>query len=105
MDTQIISIGRYFTFKLYRNVIDNYVCRSIARNKATGEFDFVTSDEDYTVKYWQNGVNVGTFKLPAQSVWSVACLNNGDIVTGTRFATLHLRSLKNEKCMLFVVMV
>lgn len=25
-----------------------------------------------------------TITLPAQSVWSVACLNNGDIVTGSR---------------------
>lgn len=67
---------------------------SIARNKASGEFDFVTSDEDYTVKYWQNGVNIETFKLPAQSVWSVACLNNGDIVTGSRFVALLYYSIK-----------
>lgn len=57
---------------------------SIARNKASGEFAFVTSDEDRTVRFWQNGVNTETFKLPAQSVWTVACLSNGDIVTGSR---------------------
>lgn len=57
---------------------------SIARNKAGGDNCFVTSDEDRTVRYWENGVNIETFSLPAQSVWSVACLNNGDIVTGSR---------------------
>ncbi|ERL89805.1 phospholipase A-2-activating protein [Dendroctonus ponderosae] len=44
---------------------------------------FVTSDEDRTVRYWENGENTQTIMLPAQSVWSVACLNNGDIVTGS----------------------
>lgn len=62
----------------------NYIY-SIARSKASGEFSFVTSDEDRTVRYWQNGVNTETFVLPAQSVWSVTCLSNGDIVTGSRY--------------------
>lgn len=57
---------------------------SIARNKAGGDTSFVTSDEDRTVRYWQNGVNTETFLLPAQSVWTVTCLSNGDIVTGSR---------------------
>ncbi|KAJ8959902.1 hypothetical protein NQ318_011639 [Aromia moschata] len=33
--------------------------------------------------FGKNGVNVQTIDLPAQSVWCVACLPNGDIVTGT----------------------
>lgn len=43
----------------------------------------MTSDEDRTVRVWQNGTNIETFHLPAQSVWSVDCLTNGDIVTGS----------------------
>ncbi|EFA09359.2 phospholipase A-2-activating protein [Tribolium castaneum] len=60
----------------------NYIY-SIARCKSAGENCFVTSDEDRTVRFWQNGENIETIQLPAQSVWSVACLSNGDIVTGS----------------------
>lgn len=56
---------------------------SIARRKAGSPDSFVTSDEDRTVRVWENGVNVQTFTLPAISVWSVDCLSNGDIVTGS----------------------
>lgn len=44
---------------------------------------FVSSDENRSVKVWLNGENVQTITLPAQSVWTVACLSNGDIVTGS----------------------
>ncbi|KRT81864.1 WD40 domain-containing protein, partial [Oryctes borbonicus] len=60
----------------------NYIY-SIARNKKGGENCFVTSDEDRSVRYWKDGVNVETIYLPAQSVWSVSCLENGDIVTAS----------------------
>lgn len=56
----------------------------------------MTSDEDRTVRYWQNGVNIETFVLPAQSVWSVACLGNGDIVTGSRYSKIVSISLLTE---------
>lgn len=56
---------------------------SIARCQALGPDSFVTADEDRTVKYWEKGENVQSISLPAQSVWSVACLQNGDIVTGS----------------------
>lgn len=60
----------------------NYIY-SIARCKPEGPDAFVTSDEDRRVRYWENGVNTETLTLPAQSVWSVASLKNGDIVTGS----------------------
>ncbi|XP_060528385.1 phospholipase A-2-activating protein [Cylas formicarius] len=56
---------------------------SIARCKAGGMDAFVTSGEDRTVRYWQNGENTQTITLPAQSVWTVQCLPNGDIVSGS----------------------
>ncbi|CAH1156011.1 unnamed protein product [Phaedon cochleariae] len=56
---------------------------SIARCRAHGLDSFVTSDEDRTVRFWQNGENNNTIELPAQSIWTVACLPNGDIVTGS----------------------
>lgn len=60
----------------------NYIY-SIARCKPEGPDAFVTSDEDRRIRYWENGVNTETLTLPAQSVWSVASLKNGDIVTGS----------------------
>lgn len=60
----------------------NYIY-CIARNTCGGKSCFVSCDEDRTVRYWNDGVNTETFKLPAQSVWTVACLPNGDIVTGS----------------------
>lgn len=44
---------------------------------------FATGDEDRRVRCWRGGVNTHTIQLPAQSVWSIAWLGNGDIVTGT----------------------
>ncbi|XP_050305466.1 phospholipase A-2-activating protein [Anthonomus grandis grandis] len=60
----------------------NYIY-CIARCKPEGPNCFVTSDEDRTVMFWENGECKQKIKLPAQSVWAVACLFNGDIVTGS----------------------
>ncbi|KAK9889755.1 hypothetical protein WA026_007136 [Henosepilachna vigintioctopunctata] len=60
----------------------NYIY-SVSRFKSSNSNSFVTSGEDRTVRIWKDGVNTQTFQLPAQSVWSVATLNNGDIVTGS----------------------
>lgn len=56
----------------------------MARCKALGSDAFVSSDENSSVKFWENGENTSTICLPAQSVWCVACLSNGDVVTGSR---------------------
>lgn len=45
---------------------------------------FLTCSEDRTVKLWVNGEAVETITIPASSVWSVATMPNGDIVTGSR---------------------
>lgn len=60
----------------------NYIY-SISVFPGAGVDSFVTSSEDRTVKIWQNGECQQTVTLPAQSVWSVACLQNGDFVTGS----------------------
>lgn len=48
---------------------------------------FVSSGEDRTVKVWKEGECKQTITLPAQSVWSVCSLPNGDIVAGARYVT------------------
>lgn len=43
---------------------------------------FVSSGEDGAVRVWAAGDCVREIRLPAHSVWSITCLDNGDIVTG-----------------------
>lgn len=44
---------------------------------------FVSVGEDRSLRIWKEGECSQVITLPAQSVWSVTCLNNGDIVTGS----------------------
>lgn len=62
----------------------NYIY-TISLNKSLGNDVFVTGSEDNTIRMWSAGKGClgAPIHLPAQSVWSVACLKNGDIVTGT----------------------
>lgn len=54
-------------------------------SKAVASPTFVTGGEDSSLRMWSttDGQLGDALMLPAQSVWSVACLRNGDIVTGT----------------------
>ncbi|XP_054743311.1 phospholipase A-2-activating protein-like [Anastrepha obliqua] len=63
----------------------NYIY-SVAANKALGENVVMSCGEDSTLRMWnlESGQELGEAIVhPAQSVWSVACLKNGDIVTGS----------------------
>lgn len=42
------------------------------------------------MRVWENGVNTQTIYLPAQSVWCVNCLQNGDIVTGSSDGVIRI---------------
>ncbi|KAL1514055.1 hypothetical protein ABEB36_003380 [Hypothenemus hampei] len=55
----------------------------IVRCPTYGPTCFVTCGEDMTLRIWEDFENTFTITLPAQSVWSVACLMNGDIVAGS----------------------
>lgn len=63
----------------------NYIY-SLAHNSAVDEACVVSCGEDSTLRMWDihSGEEKGDPLIhPAQSVWSVACLRNGDIVTGS----------------------
>lgn len=63
----------------------NYIY-SVALNTSVSNNCIVSCGEDSTLRMWNmsTGLEVGLPLLhPAQSVWSVACLKNGDIVTGS----------------------
>ncbi|XP_047521233.1 phospholipase A-2-activating protein [Pieris napi] len=47
------------------------------------EHSFASCGEDGSVRIWARGDCIRELRLPVQSVWSVVCLENGDIVTGS----------------------
>lgn len=53
-----------------------------------GSSDFVSCGEDRSLRVWKldepNECQQTVF-LPAQSIWTVAVMNNGDVVTGSRY--------------------
>ena len=72
----------------------NYIY-SIARSDFWGEDIFVSAGEDSTVRMWslKDGALGGALALPAQSVWSIAGLPNGDIITGSSDAMVRIFSI------------
>lgn len=69
---------------------NNYIY-TMALNKAIGNDVIVTGSEDSTIRMWNSNGELGdAITLPAQSVWSIACLKNGDIVTGTSDAVVRI---------------
>lgn len=54
---------------------------SISLNPSGGG-GWASSGEDGCVRLWAGGDCVREIRLPVHSVWSVACMDNGDIVTG-----------------------
>ncbi|CAM1310261.1 PLAA (predicted) [Pycnogonum litorale] len=53
----------------------------------TGGLRFVSSSEDRSICVWNVATDsdpcIQTIRLPAQSIWSVACTDNGDIISGS----------------------
>ncbi|XP_052870193.1 phospholipase A-2-activating protein [Anopheles cruzii] len=90
----------------------NYIY-SIARSDAWGDSVFVTAGEDSTVRMWhlREGALGDALHLPAQSVWAVAALRNGDIACGTSdsvvrvFTTAKDRTASDDQVAAFRVAV
>ncbi|ESN99243.1 hypothetical protein HELRODRAFT_67216 [Helobdella robusta] len=49
----------------------------------SANFELVSGGEDRSIRIWKDGQCVQTIFHPAQSVWCVSVLANGDIVTGS----------------------
>ena len=58
-----------------------HVISSIAINPSIPH-SFASCGEDGSIRIWAAGDCIRELRLPAQSVWSLTCLDNGDIVTG-----------------------
>lgn len=68
---------------------------------AAGSALLVTGGEDSTVRMWSTATGEpcgDPIALPAQSVWSVACLANGDIVTGSSDGVVRVFTRSEERC-------
>ena len=53
-------------------------------------YKIVTCGEDRTIRIWKGGQNIQVLFMPAQSVWSVKFLNNGDIVAATSDGAIRI---------------
>ncbi|KAK6640097.1 hypothetical protein RUM43_008374 [Polyplax serrata] len=53
---------------------------------------FLTSSEDHTIKLWKNGEVTETICVPANSIWSVTAMPNGDIVAGSSDGVIRVFS-------------
>ncbi|XP_058944914.2 phospholipase A-2-activating protein [Pocillopora verrucosa] len=58
---------------------------------------FVSVGEDRSLRIWKGGECAQTITLPAQSVWSVTCLNNGDIVTGSSDGIVRIFTAADDR--------
>ncbi|EDV27510.1 uncharacterized protein TRIADDRAFT_21530 [Trichoplax adhaerens] len=64
--------------------------------------DFVSCGEDRSLRMWKDDKLIQTITHPAQSVWTVSCLSNGDIITGTsdglaRIFTMDVTRLASDE--------
>ncbi|XP_053677354.1 phospholipase A-2-activating protein [Anopheles nili] len=76
----------------------NYIY-SLSRSDAWGEDVFVSGAEDSTIRMWhlQDGALGDALQMPAQSVWAVAALRNGDIVSGTSDSIVRVFTANAER--------
>ncbi|CAB4055155.1 PLAA [Lepeophtheirus salmonis] len=49
----------------------------------SSDFEFVSSGEDRTVRLWKDGSVKQTLRIPAQSIWCINVLHNGDVAAGS----------------------
>lgn len=76
----------------------NYVY-SIAMNCSVDPSLVVSCGEDATIRMWSlaDGARGEPIKLPVQSIWSVCCLRNGDIVTGSSDGVVRVFTRASER--------
>ncbi|XP_058449670.1 phospholipase A-2-activating protein [Malaya genurostris] len=76
----------------------NYIY-SISRSDFWGDDVFITSGEDSTIRMWSltQGALGNELQLPAQSIWSVAGLRNGDIVAGSSDAMVRVFTTNEDR--------
>jgi phospholipase A-2-activating protein len=66
---------------------------------------FVSCGEDRSLRIWKLDVSdecQQTVFLPAQSIWSVSVMKNGDIVTGSRYQLESRSVFKLNECTFFL---
>lgn len=76
----------------------NYIY-SVARSDFWGGDVFISCGEDSTIRMWslKEGALGDSLVLPAQSVWSVVALRNGDIVSGSSDGLVRVFTTSKER--------
>lgn len=102
LDGSLLSCSNDATIRHWSDTYDclkefhghsNYIY-SIALNPFLGNGVFVTGGEDSTVRLWSvaKGALGDALTLPVQSIWAIACTDDGDIVTGTNDGVVRVFS-------------
>ncbi|KAG6802854.1 phospholipase A-2-activating protein [Apis mellifera caucasica] len=73
---------------------ENYIYSILALENGTSIF---TCSEDRTLRIWHNSELSQTITLPTQSVWCLALLPNGDVVTGSSDGVVRIFSCNPER--------
>ncbi|XP_071874817.1 phospholipase A2 activator protein [Bombus fervidus] len=73
---------------------ENYIYSILALENGTSIF---TCGEDRTLRIWHNAELSQTITLPTQSVWCLALLPNGDIVTGSSDGVVRIFTCNPEE--------
>ncbi|XP_012173007.1 phospholipase A-2-activating protein [Bombus terrestris] len=73
---------------------ENYIYSILALENGTSIF---TCGEDRTLRIWHNTELSQTITLPTQSVWCLASLPNGDIVTGSSDGVVRIFTCNPEE--------
>ena len=72
---------------------ENYIYSIVALENGTNIF---TSGEDRTLRIWNNTELNQTITLPTQSVWCIALLPDGDVITGSSDSVVRIFTCNPE---------
>eukprot|EP00794_Sanderia_malayensis_P016237 gene16236-17875_t len=62
-----------------------------------GDGSFATCGEDRSLRIWKDNACAQTIILPCQSIWSVDCLPNGDIIVGSSDGIARIFTCAEER--------
>ncbi|CAL1287495.1 unnamed protein product [Larinioides sclopetarius] len=87
-DMNILSCSNDATIRLWNiqgqclNIFESHENYIYSITLLNNGIDFATCGEDEKIKIWKKGKCVHTLHIPSKTLWSIACLANGDLAVG-----------------------
>ncbi|KAF8784665.1 Phospholipase A-2-activating protein like [Argiope bruennichi] len=95
-DLKILSCSNDATIRRWNikgiclNVFESHDSYIYSITLLNNGIDFATCGEDEKVKIWKRGTCVQTIAIPSKTLWSVACVANGDLVVGCSDGSVYI---------------